>query len=202
MKRVINVILLRHGQTAYNADNRYTGTLDIPLSEQGRAALRTADFAPDVVYVSPLLRARQTARILFPLSRQQVIEDFREMCLGSFEGRTYLEMQGDAAYVAWLNSNCEIRCPGGETRAEFCQRTCQAFAQLMQEQIRQDQRQVVIVAHGGTQMAILERFARPHRDYYQWQAANGAGYLLQTTYRKWQREQVLRHIKNLCFAKE
>lgn len=200
MKRVINVILLRHGQTAYNADNRYTGTLDIPLSEQGRAALRIADFVPDVVYVSPLLRARQTACILFPLSRQHVVEDFREMNLGSFEGRTYLEMQDDAAYMAWLKSNCEIRC--GETRAEFCQRTCQAFAQLLREQIGRNQRQVVIVAHGGTQMAILERFARPNRDYYQWQAANGAGYFLQTTYRKWQREQVLRYIKNLCFAKE
>ena len=65
----MKVYLLRHGQTEYNVDKRYQGTRDIPLSEKGRAALRRADIEPDTVYVSPLCRAVDTARVLFPAAR-------------------------------------------------------------------------------------------------------------------------------------
>ena len=60
------IYLLRHGQTEYNAQKRYQGQRDIPLSPEGAAQLRRADFDPDVVYVSTLQRTSQTARILFP----------------------------------------------------------------------------------------------------------------------------------------
>ena len=43
------IVLLRHGETAYNAQRRYQGKSDIPLSARGKARLRAADFAPDVV---------------------------------------------------------------------------------------------------------------------------------------------------------
>ena len=46
------IYLLRHGQTEYNAQKRYQGQRDIPLSPEGAAQLRRADFDPDVVYVS------------------------------------------------------------------------------------------------------------------------------------------------------
>ena len=57
----MQIYLLRHGQTEYNAQHRYQGQQDIPLSAAGRAQLRPAGFMPDVAYVSPLIRARQTA---------------------------------------------------------------------------------------------------------------------------------------------
>ena len=50
------IYLLRHGQTEYNAQKRYQGQRDIPLSAAGIAQLRQADFAPEVVYVTPLKR--------------------------------------------------------------------------------------------------------------------------------------------------
>ena len=68
----MKIYLLRHGVTEYNTQKRYQGQRDIPLSTKGRAMLRRADFDPEVVYVSPLTRARQTARILFPEARQVV----------------------------------------------------------------------------------------------------------------------------------
>ncbi len=46
------IYLLRHGQTEYNAQKRYQGQRDIPLSAAGIAQLRQADFAPEVVYVT------------------------------------------------------------------------------------------------------------------------------------------------------
>lgn len=90
----MKVYLLRHGQTEYNVDKRYQGTRDIPLSEKGRAALRRADIEPDTVYVSPLCRAVDTARVLFPAARLVPVHDLREMCFGIFEGR---KLCGDGA---------------------------------------------------------------------------------------------------------
>ena len=58
------IYLLRHGQTEYNAQKRYQGQRDIPLSAADIAQLRQADFAPEVVYVTPLQRTAQTARVL------------------------------------------------------------------------------------------------------------------------------------------
>lgn len=62
----MQIYLLRHGQTEYNAQHRYQGQQDIPLSAAGRAQLRPAGFMPDVAYVSPLIRARADGGNLFP----------------------------------------------------------------------------------------------------------------------------------------
>ena len=55
------IYLLRHGLTEYNAQKRYQGQRDIPLSAAGRAMLRKADIEPKTVYITPLCRTRQTA---------------------------------------------------------------------------------------------------------------------------------------------
>ena len=91
----MQIYLLRHGQTEYNAQHRYQGQQDIPLSAAGRAQLRPAGFMPDVAYVSPLIRARQTAEIFFPGCPQIIVQDLREMCFGSFEGRHYIHIEHD-----------------------------------------------------------------------------------------------------------
>ena len=84
------IYLLRHGQTEYNAQKRYQGQRDIPLSPEGAAQLRRADFDPDVVYVSTLQRTSQTARILFPEAKLVPVDGLKEMCFGSFEGRNFI----------------------------------------------------------------------------------------------------------------
>ena len=110
----MKVYLLRHGQTEYNVDKRYQGTRDIPLSEKGRAALRRADIEPDTVYVSPLCRAVDTARVLFPAARLVPVHDLREMCFGIFEGRNYVEMERDPDYLAWVGDG--LNFPTGPAR--------------------------------------------------------------------------------------
>lgn len=84
------IYLLRHGQTEYNAQKRYQGQRDIPLSPEGAAQLRRADFDPDVVYVSTLQRTSQTACILFPEAKLVPVDGLKEMCFGSFEGRNFI----------------------------------------------------------------------------------------------------------------
>ena len=174
----MKIYLLRHGQTEYNEQKRYQGTRDIPLSEKGRACLRQADLEPAEVYVSPLSRAVETARILFPKAKLIPVTDLREMCFGVFEGRNYVEMEHDADYLAWVGEDCMGRCPGGESREEFSNRTCAAFEKLMECSLSRGCELLVILAHGGTQMAIMERYAWPKRDYYEWCAQNASGYVL------------------------
>jgi len=194
------IYLLRHGLTEYNAQKRYQGQRDIPLSPEGIAQLRRADFDPDVVYVSPLQRAVQTARILFPTAKLIPVEDLKEMCFGSFEGRNYIEMEHDPDYLAWVAANCESQCPDGERKAEFCDRICSAFAPLVDKALSDGKGKLVIMAHGGTQMAAMERYAVPHKDYYEWCAPNAGGFVLDA--RDWQEKHILHLIKTVQYTKE
>ena len=172
----MTVEIIRHGETALQADKRYQGRTDEPLSPEGIAMLQQSGRDVPRVYVSPLLRSRQTAAILFPAAEQIVIDAFAEMDFGAFEGRSYREMEGDAEYRAWVEGGCTGRCPGGESKAEFCDRVCEAFEKLMDS--TSGSQELVIVAHGGTMMAVLERFGRPAGEYFAWQRPSGAGWLL------------------------
>lgn len=180
----MRVYLLRHGETAYNAQGKYLGRTDLPLTPSGRAALGPADFAPERVYVSPLRRTAETAEILFPRTRQIVVPDFREMDFGIFEGRSWRDMADFAPYRTWVDGNCRGPIPGGESMELFSQRTCAAFADLMDRAAQVEAGgegagdPLVIVAHGGTQMAVLERFALPRRDYFSWRGPLGGGFVL------------------------
>jgi hypothetical protein len=80
----MKLYLLRHGLTEYNAKHYYQGKQDLPLSDEGRARLAKADFDMDVVYVTPLMRTAQTAEILFPNARLEVVEGLKEMDFGIF----------------------------------------------------------------------------------------------------------------------
>lgn len=183
------IYLIRHGETVYNAEKRYQGIQDIPLSPEGRAALRKADIMPETVYTSPLSRALDTARILFPQARLIPAQDLREMNFGRFEGRNFIEMEHDADYRAWVESGCTGRCPDGESKEEFSNRVCAAFERLVNMALETAAPLLVIVAHGGTQMAAMERYAYPRRDYYAWRAGNGAGYVLEAS--RWRNERLL-----------
>ena len=84
------------------------------------------------------------------------------------------EMEHDSVYRAWVESGCTGRCSGGESLAEFSDRVWDAFVPLLEIEAER----LVIVAHGGVQMAILERYARPHRGYFHWQSPCGGGFVL------------------------
>lgn len=174
----MRIELIRHGETAYQAEGRYQGRSDVPLSGAGRRALRPAARAVDTVYVTPLRRTAETAAILFPQAAQVAVDALREMDFGVFEGRNYQEMAEDPAYRAWVDGGCLDACPGGESKDAFCGRVCPAFAALVDEALGRGAAELVIVAHGGTQMAVMERFAEPRRAYFDWHLKSGQGYVL------------------------
>lgn len=183
------VEIIRHGETALQRERRYQGTTDVPLSAEGRAALAPADERPRRVWVSPLLRARQTAEILFPAAEQIEVSGLAEMDFGVFEGRNAAEMEYDADYRTWVDGFCLGRCPGGESKEEFSLRVCQAVEALLDGAVRDGEEAIWIVAHGGTMMAALERFGRPARSYYDWLRPSGAGWRLDAG--RWMAERTL-----------
>lgn len=176
----MRVELIRHGETPWMYQKKYQGRSDIPLSEEGIRRLAPAPFHPETVYVSGMIRAGQTARALFPDAEQVVIPGFSEMDFGDFEGRSADEMADDPAYRAWVDGWCMGRCPGGESTDEFCDRVCAAFSALMDRLTAEaEPKDCIIVAHGGTAMAVMDRFADVKRSFHEWHLKSGCGYVLE-----------------------
>ena len=170
-------LLIRHGKTAGNLEGRYIGRrTDEPLCDQGRAALEHRQMpAVDAVFVSSMLRCRETASLLFPGIAQIVVPGLEECDFGDFEGKNYAELNGSAEYQAWIDSGGEAPFPGGESRASFARRCAAAFAECTKDL---KDGQYAFVVHGGTIMAVMEQYARPKGSYFDFQVKNAKGYLL------------------------
>ncbi len=172
--------LIRHGATELSECRCYQGRLDTPLSEAGRNRLTASEDKHNIIYITDKTRTAETADILFPEAEQRVVSELREMDFGDFEGRNYRDMENDADYRAWVEGGCWGRCPNGENRAEFSTRVCGAFSALVEKALAEGREELLIVAHGGTQMAVLERWGEPKNEYYAWCSAPGTGWRLDT----------------------
>jgi probable phosphoglycerate mutase len=153
------ILLIRHGETAWNAERRLQGHLDIPLNAEGErqaAALgRALAGEPlDAVIASDLQRAFQTAQAVAAPRGMTVMVDkgLRERCFGAFEGLLYEDIlrRYPAAHAAWQARDPHARYPAGEreaeTLAEFSARVMDALTRLLQSG---KYRKVALVAHGG-----------------------------------------------------
>lgn len=176
----MELILLRHGRTSANLDNRYNGRTDDPLCEEGLREAYAARAYPDLspVYVSPLKRARQTADICFPNAEQIVVEDLREMDFGDFEGKTAREMENDPAYRAWVNGGCTDACPNGESIPSFAKRAAAAFDWVVRDAAARGLDRVGVTAHGGVIMAVMYGYSHTDVSYFDWYVENCGGYRL------------------------
>ena len=187
----MEIFLMRHGKTCGNARNCYSGGgSDEPLSPEGERLARASGVHPDVaqVYVTPMLRTGQTARICFPNAELVVVDGLQEMHFGDFEGRTAEEMAHDSDYRAWVDGNCEGVCPNGESIETFGKRVYGAFLPFVQSLIDAGAKSAIIVMHGGTITALLKLFADPARSFYEWFMPNCGGYRVVIDEDVWKRE--------------
>ncbi len=153
------ILLIRHGETAWNAEKRLQGHLDIALNAEGerQAALLGAALALepiDHVVSSDLLRARQTAEAIARGRGMAVDTDpaLRERCYGGFEGLLYSEIAArfPLEFAAWQARDVDAVLPlganRGETFRQFYERTTGAI--LAQAQAHPG-KTIALVAHGG-----------------------------------------------------
>jgi probable phosphoglycerate mutase len=156
---VTEILLIRHGETAWNAKKRLQGHLDIPLNNEGErqaAALGRAllEEQLDAIISSDLQRARQTARAIAAPRGMPVQTDqgLRERCYGGFEGMLYAEIgqRYPEAYAAWQARDIDARFPSGifnaETLREFSERAVNAILRIVSEG---RYRKIALVSHGG-----------------------------------------------------
>jgi alpha-ribazole phosphatase len=164
---VMVIQLIRHAPTAGNAEKRYIGAkTDEPLSPEGVAlASQYPDMTVAKVFTSPMERCKQTAKLMFPNAEIEVIEDFREMDFGFFEGMNAVELADNYLYTEWVNAMCEPAPPGGESLARFNRRVIGAFNTLIKNHKPAD---IIIIAHGGTIMSIMS-YLYPEKPYYEYQ---------------------------------
>ena len=147
-----SLALLRHGETAWSREGRHTGRTDIPLTPDGErraSAARglLAGHVASVVLCSPLVRARQTAR-LAGLTPDAFDEDLLEWDYGAWEGRRTIDIReelGDPAWVVW-DHPVPQGVTDGEQPADVAVRAARVIARA--EPVLAAGGDVVLVAHG------------------------------------------------------
>ena len=183
---MLKLILIRHGETQGNKLKRYIGKrTDEPLCpEAGNMLAQLAYPEVQAVYASPMIRCTQTAGILFPGKKLNIIDELAECDFGEFENKNYQELDGNEHYQSWIDSGGLLPFPGGESREAFIKRCEQGFyrmligikgrLQKMDEKQPDSKITAGAVVHGGTIMAILSSFYGG--DYFDHQVKNGGGY--------------------------
>jgi probable phosphoglycerate mutase len=155
MDEPTRIVAVRHGRTAWNAEQRLQGHMDVALDALGRAQaarLAQALYGEDLaaVYSSDLQRARDTAAPLAAAAGLVVQTDaaLRERCFGHLEGLTHAEVErdwpDDARCSRLRHPDC--RPGGGESLSEFYARTVTAVSAIASRHAGQA---IAIVAHGG-----------------------------------------------------
>ena len=120
------VLFMRHGETAWNREGRVMGRQPVDLDQAGREQVERAVplarvLAPDVIFSSPLARARQSAQIIADgTGAAEILTDPRleEVRYGLWENQTYHQLIQDPHYVSYRRAPLDSRTPGGETIAE------------------------------------------------------------------------------------
>ena len=180
-EQCMKLTFIRHGKTQGNLESRYVGRTDQPLCAEGceelltRKAAGEYPAAPLIVFVSPLLRCRESASIIFPSALQIPVAEFTECDFGEFEMKNYEELDGNPVYQAWIESGGTAPFPNGESMSQMKARALRGFYRVMEQTGGND---ACFVVHGGTIMAILSQIAGG--DFYDYQVENGECIIYET----------------------
>lgn len=155
MREPTRLFALRHGRTAWNAETRIQGQLDVPLDALGRwqaerLALALAGEAIAAIYSSDLQRAHDTAAPLAAHTGAPLHTDarLRERGFGSFEGSTHVEIESHwpEAAARWRRRDVDFQPGGGEALTPFFERCVSTVCALAAAHPGQA---IAVVAHGG-----------------------------------------------------
>lgn len=157
------IYLLRHGEVEGADTRRFVGHLDVPLSALGERqctaqATRLRPARLTALYSSDLTRARRSAEIIGGPHglTPTVVPELREMAMGRWEGLTAAAIQArePEAFAEWMSRVGEFPFPGGESVPDLLARAAPAFDAIVAAHAG---RPIAIVAHGGTNRALLCR---------------------------------------------
>ena len=159
----MKIYLIRHGETTGDIENRYGGSYDDHLTSKGRQQIeRTANNLPangvEVIFTSPLIRAREAAEII--KSRLgceiKVAEGIKERSYGVLGGLTKAEALKKYPEAVEMHKDSKNTDPEGESQIDFIQRVTSAFKDISSESYNT----VVIISHGGPIKIILKHLSK------------------------------------------
>ncbi len=168
----MRVILIRHGKTKGNIERRYIGSTNEGLSDEGIYEIQyfKSEYPKsERIVSSPMRRCVETAKIIYG-DRFEIYDDLRECDFGDFENKNYEELKNNGEYLKWLESGGKIGFPGGEGYFEFRIRCVKCFEKII---LSNKAESVAFVVHGGTIMAILEKFYYEKKSFFDWKIENG-----------------------------
>lgn len=158
---VTRLFLTRHGETVANEGRRFSGHSDVALTTRGKAQARALGRRLrheriDAAYASDLSRARATAEIALR-GRELLVTPqagLRELCFGDWEGLTFQEVREGwpQEFRQFLSVGEGFCAPGGEPLDETRARVVAAMNEIVG---RHSDRNVLVVAHGGTLNILL-----------------------------------------------
>ncbi|TEU02634.1 MAG: histidine phosphatase family protein [Dehalococcoidia bacterium] len=159
----MRLILVRHGETRWNQENRVVGHTGIALNKNGRKQVARLALAlkyekVSAIYSSPLRRARETAAAIARGHRLEVVTDdaLKEVDAGELEGLTFeevMERYGDFLQE-WMKDNPSLRMPGGESMTELQERTWPAAERIVREH---PDGVIILVSHSLAILSIISR---------------------------------------------
>lgn len=159
MTALRRIVLLRHGNTVGNSHERFHGSSDVALSEEGRQQIRAAGRALsteviELVAASPLRRSWESAAILAGEANVLLVPEFREIHFGRWEGLTAEEIQerDPVLYEAWQQKAADFEFPSGEPRAQFRERVVRGLDQIANSGAKN----ALLVLHKGVIRTIVE----------------------------------------------
>lgn len=159
----MRLILVRHGQTQWNRENRAIGHTDIELNEEGSKQAQELASALNgervaAIYSSPLRRALDTAQAIARFQRGQVKVDdaFIEMDAGEMDGLTYEEMRDRYGEFLkeWMRNPCSLAMPGGECLGDVQHRAWQGVEMILKDH---PEDAVIVVSHNFAILCIICR---------------------------------------------
>jgi broad specificity phosphatase PhoE len=159
MSKLRRIVLLRHGETVGNSRERFHGSRDVALSDEGREHMRAASRLLarevfDVVVASPLRRSWEAARIVAGGAPVRLEPGFREIHFGRWEGLTAEEIEAadPVLYRDWRARAPGFEFPSGELRGAFRERVIAGLARLEQSGAAH----ALLVVHKGVIRTIAE----------------------------------------------
>lgn len=154
----MKILLIRHGETTGDVEDRYGGAYDDHLTEKGKEQLQQtanqlAGKHVDVIFVSSLMRARESAEIINAQlnTRIEVVGGLRERNYGVLGGLTKAEALERYPEAVELHKDPANTDPEGESQQDFTKRVLETFKSITEK----DYDIVAIVSHGGPIKTIM-----------------------------------------------
>ncbi len=161
----MKLYIIRHSETDWNIERRLQGRANIPLNENGRELAREtsiglSDISFDIIYTSPLIRARETAELIFDKQKESIQEEdkIQEIDFGIYEGyyvsKEKYNVPDEKFIYFFTNTGAYVPPEDGESVEALFDRTA-AFLNELYDCYKDTDINIAIVSHGATIRAML-----------------------------------------------